>query len=156
VAKAASVAGTRFWPQLISAMTGTNDAEVSSALAAPINARLARAQDDGEVEFVRLGVVRVRRAARAVPPPRRWNGWPAAMGAEPAKAAVHAQVGHLVGDQTAIDVPERAGRTALAVGALDSAVNYLAAAVELAGDLMSATLLLELADAELAAGRRRR
>ena len=59
------------------------------------------------------------------------------MGAEPAKAAVHAQLGHLVGDQTAIDVLERAGRTALAVGALDGAVKYLAAAVELAGNLVA-------------------
>ena len=41
MAKAASVAGTRFWPQLVSAMTGTCHAEVSSALGALINAGLA-------------------------------------------------------------------------------------------------------------------
>ncbi len=76
-----------------------------------------------------------------------------AMGAEPAKAAVHAQLGRLVGDQTAIGVLERAGRTALAVGALDGAVKCLAAAVELAGHLAAPTLLLELAQAEVATGR---
>ena len=48
IAKAASVAGTRFWPQLVSAMTGTSHAEVSSALGALINAGLARANEDGE------------------------------------------------------------------------------------------------------------
>ena len=79
-----------------------------------------------------------------------------AMGAEPAKAAVHAQLGHLLGDQTAIDVLEMAGRTGLAAGALEGAVNYLATAVELAGDLVSPTLLLELAEAELATGRTER
>ena len=78
------------------------------------------------------------------------------MGAEPAKAAAHAQLGHLLGDQTAIHVLEMAGRTGLAVGALEGAVNYLATAVELAGDLVSPTLLLELAEAELATGRTER
>ena len=61
-----------------------------------------------------------------------------------------------MGDQTAIDVLERAGRTALAVGALDGAVNYLVAAVELAGHLAPATLLLELAEAQVATGRTER
>ena len=157
VAKAASVAGTRFWPQLVSAMTGTSDAEVSSALGALINAGLARAQDDGEVEFAHP--LFAQALYESVERPERSRLHAAAlrgllaMGAEPAKAAVHAQLGHLVGDQTAIDVLERAGRAALAAGALEGAVNYLAAAVELAGNLVAPTLLLELAEAELATGR---
>ena len=160
VAKAASVAGTRFWPQVVSAMTGASDAEVSSALGALINAGLARAKDDGEVEFAHP--LFAQALYESVERPERSRLHAAAlrgllaMGAEPAKAAVHAQLGHLVGDQTAIEVLERAGRTALAVGALDGAVKYLAAAVELAGNLVSPALLLELADAELAAGRRGR
>ena len=141
VAKAASVAGTRFWPQLVSAMTGASDAEVSSALGALINAGLARAKDDGEVEFAHP--LFAQALYESVERPERSRLHAAAlrgllaMGAEPAKAAVHAQLGHLVGDQTAIDVLERAGRTALAVGALDGAVKYLSAAVELAGNLVS-------------------
>ena len=75
------------------------------------------------------------------------------MGEDPAKAAAHALSGQLVGDQTAIEVLEVAGRGALAAGALDSAVKYLAAAVELAGHRAAPRLLLELAEADLATGR---
>ena len=113
MAKAASVAGTRFWPQLVSAMTGTSDAEVSSALGALINAGLARAQDDGEVEFAHP--LFAQALYESVERPERSRLHAAAlrgllaMGAEPAKAAVHAQLGHLVGDQTAIDVLESGG-----------------------------------------------
>ncbi len=160
VAKGASVAGTRFWPQLVSAMTGTSDAQVSSALGALINAGLARAQDDGQVEFAHP--LFAQALYESVERPERSRLHAAAlrgllaMGAEPAKAAVHAQLGHLMGDQTAIDVLEAAGRNAVAAGALDGAVNYLSAAVELAGNRVASGLLLELADAELAAGRRGR
>ena len=160
VAKAASVAGTRFWPQLVSAMTRIDDAEVSSALGALIDAGLARAQDDGEVEFAHPLFAQALYESVARPERSRLHAAAMrgllAMGAEPAKAAAHAQLGHLLGDQTAIDVLEMAGRTGLAAGALEGAVNYLATAVELAGDLVSPTLLLELAEAELATGRTER
>jgi DNA-binding CsgD family transcriptional regulator/tetratricopeptide (TPR) repeat protein len=160
VAKAASVAGTRFWPRLVAVMTGTSDAEVSAAVGALINAGLARAQDDGEVEFAHP--LFAQALYESVERPERSRLHAAAMrgllamGAEPAKAAVHAQSGHLVGDQTAIDALEAAGRTALAVGALDGAVNCLTTAVELAGNLVAPTLLLELAEAEVATGRTER
>ncbi len=160
VARAASVAGIRFWPQLVSAMTGTSDAKVSSALGALINTGLARAQDDGQVEFAHP--LFAQALYESVERPERSRLHAAAlhglldMGADPAQAAVHGQLGHLVGDQTAIEVLEAAGRNALAAGALDSAVKYLSTAVELAGNRAASGLLLELADAELAAGRRGR
>jgi hypothetical protein len=89
------------------------------------------ATDEGEVEFAHLLFAqflydsveqpeRSRLHAAALWGPRAISGT--------AKAAVHAHLGHLVGDQTAIDVLETAGGRAVAVGALDGAVDYLTTA----------------------------
>ena len=51
VAKAASVAGIRFWPRLVGAVAAVDDSTVSFALGALIRAGLAHAQPDGQVEF---------------------------------------------------------------------------------------------------------
>ncbi len=157
VARAASVAGPRFWPQVVSAMTGASDAEVSSALGVLISAGLACARDNGQVEFAHPLFAQALYDSLAPPERSRLHATALrgllAVGEDPAKAAVHALGGHLVGDQTAIETLERAGCAALASGAIDGAVKYLAAAVELAGELVTPGLLLELAEAELAAGR---
>jgi len=157
VARTASVAGIRFWPRLVSAMTGVGDAKVSSALGVLISAGLARAQADGQVEFAHP--LFAQALYESVEQPERSRLHAAAlrgllvMGEDPAKAAAHALSGHLMGDKTAIEVLGVAGRNALAAGALDSAVKYLAAAVELAGNRAAPRLLLELAEADLATGR---
>ena len=157
VAEAASVAGIRFRPRLVAAMTGADDAKVSSALWSLISAGLARAHGDGQVEFAHP--LFAQALYESVEQPDRSRLHAAAlrgllvMGEDPAKAAAHALSGQLVGDQTAIEVLEVAGRGALAAGALDSAVKYLAAAVELAGHRAAPRLLLELAEADLATGR---
>jgi tetratricopeptide (TPR) repeat protein len=59
----------------------------------------------------------------------------------------------LTGDQTAIAVLERAGRAALAAGALGSAAEHLQAAVRLAGDRAAPALCLALGEALLVGGR---
>src|SRR5207249_3536012 len=70
-----------------------------------------------------------------------------------AEAVEHAVRGDLVGDQAAIQVAERAGRAALAVGALDTAVEHFHAAVRLAGDRVTPALLLTLGDVLVIGGR---
>lgn len=156
VAKTASVAGVRFWPRLVSAMIGVDDAKVSPALGVLISAGLARPQPDGQIEFAHPLFAEALYDSVGQPERSRLHAAALrgllALGADPAKAAAHALSGHLVGDQMAIEVLHVAGRRALATGALDSAVKYLAAAVELAGNRAAPGLLLRLAEAALATG----
>src|SRR5262249_11915188 len=70
-----------------------------------------------------------------------------------AGAVEHAVRGGMVGDQAGIGVVERAGRAALALGALSTAAEHLRAAVRLAGSRASASLLLSLGDVLLVGGR---
>jgi tetratricopeptide (TPR) repeat protein len=72
-------------------------------------------------------------------------------GAE-AEAVAHAIRADLIGDQTAIAVVERAGRAALAAGALGTAVEHLRAAVRLAGDRAPPALSLALGESLVVGG----
>src|SRR5205823_6330342 len=71
---------------------------------------------------------------------------------EPAEAAEHAVKGQLVGDAQAIAVLQRAGRAALATGAVASAHQHLQWAVTLAGDGASPQLMTSLAETLLSTG----
>ena len=73
-------------------------------------------------------------------------------GADPSLAAAHARAGHLVGDRDAIAVLEAAGRAALLLGGLESAMVDFRAASDMAGTKASSQLLITLADTEAAAG----
>ena len=156
VAKAASVAGIRFWPRLVGAVAAVDDSTVSFALGALIRAGLAHAQPDGQVEFAHPLFAQALYESIEQPERSRLHGLAMrallAMGADPAQAAAHAISGHLVADHAAIEALEAAGRAALAMGALDGAVTFLSASVDLAGQLATAKLLLALAEAQLAAG----
>ena len=156
VAKAASVAGIRFWPRLVGAVAAVDDSTVSFALGALIRAGLAHAQPDGQVEFAHPLFAQALYESIEQPERSRLHGLAMrallAMGADPAQAAAHAISGHLLADHAAIEALEAAGRAALAMGALDGAVTFFSASVDLAGQLATAKLLLALAEAQLAAG----
>ena len=67
--------------------------------------------------------------------------------------AEHARAARLVGDPLAVEVCTRAGRAAMAQGALKAAAAHLNGAVELAGDAASGELLLDYASALALLGR---
>jgi DNA-binding CsgD family transcriptional regulator len=69
-----------------------------------------------------------------------------------AVAAEHATAARLIGDPLAVEVAARAGREALAQGALEAACGHLANAVELAGPDPAPRLLLDHAAALSASG----
>ena len=160
VAKAASVAGIRFWPALAGGVAEADWSEVTSALGALIRAGLARAQPDGQVEFAHPLFAQALYDSIEAPERSRLHALAMrallALGADPAQAATHAIAGRLVGDAVAVDTLQTAGRAALSNGALESAVKFFSAGVELAGYLADPRLLLSLAEAELAMGQRQR
>ena len=155
VARAASVLGTRFRPALAE-VAGLDERQAEAALSALCRSGLVRADTDTTAAFVHplfgqslyhdlAAPVRVRQHARAF-------SVLCAHGLE-AEAAEHAIRADLLGDPAAITVIERAGRAALATGALGTAVEHLRAAVRLAGDRASPALLLALGDGLQASGR---
>ncbi len=160
VVKAASVVGIRFWPQLAGAVAEVDEATVSFALGVLLRSGLARALPDGQVEFAHP--LFAQALYDGIDPPERSRLHAVAMrallalGADPALAAAHAIAGHLMGDDLAIETLDLAGRAALASGGLESAVGYLSAAVDLTGHRVKPQLLLDLAEAQLALGRRER
>lgn len=162
VAQAASVLGTRFRPALATRVAGLAERQAGPALEALCGSGLVRAETATTAEFVHpllcqslyhdvVAPVRVRLHARAF-------AVLCEHGLE-AEAVAHAIRGDLIGDQAAIGVIERAGRAALAVGALDTAAEHLHAAIRLAGERANPATLLALGEALVVgrpAGRPRR
>jgi tetratricopeptide (TPR) repeat protein len=155
-AQAASVIGTRFRPDIVAQVAQLADRTADAALDALNRSGLLQETEPGRMEFVHplfcqalyrgLGAgTRLRLHTRAFK-------ILAARGFE-SEAAVHARNAYLAGDQEAIGILERVGQIALRMGALASAASHLQTAVELAGDLAGAELLLELGEALLASGR---
>jgi DNA-binding CsgD family transcriptional regulator len=156
VARAASVLGTRFRPALATEVAGLEERQAEAALSALCRSGLVRAETDTTAAFAHplfgqslyhdlAAPVRVRQHARAF-------SVLCAHGLE-AEAVEHAIRADLLGDPAAITVIERAGRAALATGALGTAVEHLRAAVRLAGDRASPALLFALGDALQVSGR---
>jgi hypothetical protein len=157
VARAASVVGTRFSPRLAGAVAEVDETAASFALGALIRAGLATSHPDGLVEFAHPLFRQALYDTIEQPERSRLHALALrallAQGADPAQAAAHAMAGQLVGDALAIEALETAGRTALAGGALESALRLLSSAEGLAGHQAGPQLLLDLAEAELAAVR---
>jgi DNA-binding CsgD family transcriptional regulator len=158
-AQAASVLGTSFQPDVAAQLAMLNPAEADAALDALARTGLVRQGSGAEVHFVHplvrqalydelAGPVRTRLHARAF----------ALLNARGigARAAEHAVLAGLAGDPEAISVLERAGHSARRAGALEVAVTRFDEAVAMAGDLAGTGLLLERAEALLAAGHRQR
>lgn len=155
-ARAASVLGTRFVPEIAAQVAGLVGAEIDTALESLGRSGLIEEGPGPEAAFGHplfrqalyddLGAaVRARLHARAF-------AVFAARGMD-AAAAEHAIQANLTGDADAVAVLERAGRAARRSGALEMAVARLDAAVAMAAGRAGSELLLAQGEALLAAGR---
>lgn len=154
--RAGSVVGTTWRPDIACEIAEIDDAAVDAILAALVRSGLVVDVGEGQVRFAHPlfgqalyddlpSPVRQRLHARAFRAcrARRLDG----------EAAQHAERAALYGDEEAVELLERAGRTALAAGATVTAVRNLETAARFAGSLASTDLLVALADALAASGR---
>jgi DNA-binding CsgD family transcriptional regulator len=153
--QAAAVLGRRFRPEIAGQMAGLTAAGAAAAQEAFTTAGLGRLTTDGWAEFshelIRQAVYEVAAPARTMLHETAFRLL-AARGSSPAEAAGHAVAARLSGDPQAVDVLGRAGREALAVGAVAAARQHLQAAVDLAGPDAEAGLVFDLGRALAAAG----
>ncbi|MHB8325381.1 MAG: AAA family ATPase, partial [Candidatus Dormibacteria bacterium] len=156
-AQAAAIFGPQFRPGLVGPLAGLAEPDSTAALEALCAAGLLVGGAPGWAAFVHPlfaealaedapDLVRARLHAGAF-------RLLMAAGVDPSEAAGHAVAASLVGDPQAVAVLERAGRAALAQGALGAATAHLSHAVELAGAEPPAHLLLTLAEALVTQGR---
>ena len=158
-ARAASVLGTRFVPEVAALVAGLDGDQVDAALEPLVRSGLIVQGPGPEAGFIHplfrqalyddLGaVMRARLHARAfaVFAARGLDG----------SAAEHAIQANMAGDAEAVAVLERAGRAARRAGALDAAAARLDAAVQLAAGRASPRLLLAQGEALLAGGQPQR
>jgi tetratricopeptide (TPR) repeat protein len=152
--RAASVLGVRFSPDVAAEVAGLSEIEADRAVEALSRSSLIEQAASGGVRFVHPlfaqalyddlpRPVRSRLHARSFEVLAR-------RGAD-AEAAEHALRAGLR-DAEVVTALGRAGRAALAVGALETAAAQLTAAVELAGDRVETTLLLAQGAALLGSG----
>ena len=155
LARAASVLGSRFRPELAIALAREDEEEATLALDALSRSGFVRHVGTGTAEFTHL---LFRQALYDDLPPlvrEDLHGRAFRLLLErelDAEAAEHAVLGNLLGDPDAIEVLERAGRVALGTGAVATAIERLEAAVRLAGAHAGPALLLLLGEARLAEG----
>ena len=155
LARAASVLGTKFRTELAVALAREDEEEATLALDALSRSGLIRHVGDGTAEFTHL-LFRQALYDDLAPLVRgdlhgRAFRLLSARDME-AEAAEHALWGNLFGDSDAVDVLERAGRSALAGGAVSTAIERLEGAIRLAGGRAEPRTLLLLAEAHLAEG----
>jgi len=155
-ARAASIFGTRFEPGLVVEVAGMEQADADEALDALCSGGLVRTATGGSAEFVHplfrqalyddlSEPVRVRRHAQAFRTIM-------AHGLGSSLAAEHALRGRLIGDAEAVAALEEAGRAAMSAGAIEVSREHAGAAVELAGNKASESLLAFRAETLLASG----
>ncbi|HSS93347.1 MAG TPA: AAA family ATPase [Candidatus Dormibacteraeota bacterium] len=155
-AHAASVFGIEFRPVLAARVAGLDEREATEALAVLVDTGLVRPGQAGWAQFTHPLFQQALYEDMSSPVRERWHAAAfrhlMAHGVEPGEAADHAVSGQLVGDPQAIAVLQRAGRAALADGAVATARQRLQAAVTLAGDSPSPQLLTGLAETLLSTG----
>jgi DNA-binding CsgD family transcriptional regulator/tetratricopeptide (TPR) repeat protein len=154
---AASILGVRFRPSLAGALAGLDGAQAQAAHARLVRARLLEDLGGGGAAFVHP--LFAQALLESQPPSERERRHGEAFrllldrGEEDAMAAEHAVAARLLGDPLAVEVCARAGRAALAQGALQATSVHLGNAVELAGEAAGDDLLLGYASALGARGR---
>ena len=155
-AHAASVFGIEFRPVLAARVAGLSDAEANDALSVLVDTGLVRPGQAGWAQFTHPLFRQALYEDMAPPVRERWHAAAfrhlLAHGAEAGEAAEHAVSGQLRGDVEAIAVLQRAGRAAMADGAVATARHRLQSAVTLAGDSPSSQLLIGLAETLLSTG----
>jgi DNA-binding CsgD family transcriptional regulator len=155
LAKAATVMGLRFRVDIASVAAQLSEDEIDGAIESLCLSGLVRATTTNVAEFVHP--LFWQALYEDLEPPLRARLHArvftslATRGLE-AEAVEHAIRAELAGNTDAIVVLERAGRAALAAGALSTAVNNLKAAVRFAGGRADPSLLRALGDALLAGG----
>jgi len=155
-AHAAAVFGVEFRPPLVREVAGLSEAAATQALDGLVETGLVRPAKPGWAAFTHPLFQQALYDDIAMPTRERMHATGfrqlVAFSADPAEAAEHAVKGQLVGDPDAIAVLQRAGRAALATGAVASAHQHLQSAVTLAGDRASPQLLTGLAETLLSTG----
>jgi DNA-binding CsgD family transcriptional regulator len=153
--RAAAVLGRRFRPEVAAQVAGLAGGEAAAAQEAFTAAGLGGMAADGWAEFshelVRQAIYELAAPVRARLHEAAFRAL-AARGASAAEAAGHAVAARLEGDDDAVAVVARAGREALAAGAVAAARRHLQAAVDLAGTAAPAELVFDLGRALIAAG----
>jgi len=153
--RAAAVLGRRFRPDVAARVAGLLADDAVAAQDAFAAGGLGRPAADGWAEFSHE---LIRHAIYELAAPVRFRLHEtafrvlAARGASPAEAAGHAVAAHLAGDAEAVEVAGRAGREALAAGAVGAARRHLQAAVDLAGSDPPDGVVFDLGRALIAAG----
>lgn len=155
-ARAASVLGTRFRPAVATALAGVHERQTEVALSALCRSGLVHAESATMAAFVHPLFGQSLYDDLAVPVRARLHARAFTVLCEhglEAEAVEHAIRADLVGDQAAIRVVERAGRAAMAAGALDTAAEHFRTAIRLAGDRATPALSLALGEALVVGGR---
>jgi len=153
--RAAAVLGRRFQPEVAAQVAGIATADAAAAQEAFAASGLGRDEARGWAEF---GHELIRQAIYELAAPVRARLHEsafrvlAARGDNPGEAAGHAVAARLAGDPQAVAVAARAGRQALAVGAVGAARRHLEAATELAGPAAPPGLVFDLGRALIASG----
>src|SRR4051794_32186638 len=156
LARAGSVLGTSFRPGLASEVADVAEHTLDDTFESLFRGGLVEEAEDGALRFAHPlfgqalyedmpASARQRLHARAFDALER-RGFDAA-------ASEHALRAHLVGDARAVASLERAGRAALAAGALASATRALEGAVQFGGDRPALDLALVYCEALTATGR---
>ena len=153
--RAAAVLGRRFRPEVAAQVAGLAAADAAAAQEAFAASGLGRDGADGGAEFshelIRQAIYELAAPVRARLHETAFRVL-AARGDNPGEAAGHAVAARLAGDPQAVTVAARAGREALAAGAVGAARRHLEAAVDLAGPAAPAELVFDLGRALIASG----
>lgn len=155
--QAASILGVRFRSELAAGLAGLDGDIAAEAHRSFVRAGLLEDLGGGMAAFVHPLFAQALFESQA--PSERERGHARAFqllveaGSSDALAAEHAIAARLIGDPLALEVAARAGRAALAEGALAAAVGHLGHAVELAGDDVPAQVLVDYAAALSATAR---
>ena len=155
-ARAASVLSSRFRPVLVAELAGQSEREAAASLQHLCEAGLVRSSGDGKAEFVHP---LVRQALYEDISPLVRQGLHASAcrllrerGAEAEELLSQALFADLSGDASAASMLAAAGERALAAGAVATAAQHLARAVEISSTTVPPGLRLQLSQAWLATG----
>ncbi len=155
-ARAASVLGTRFRPDVAAEVAGLEDEAIDAAFESLCRTGLVVDADGGAMCFAHPLFARALYDDLAAPVRRRTHARCfaslAGRGLE-GEAAEHALRAELAGDERAVAVLERVGRAALAGGAVAVAASRLESAMRLAGDGATSELTLAYIEALTSIGR---
>ncbi|HEX4107632.1 MAG TPA: AAA family ATPase [Solirubrobacteraceae bacterium] len=155
-AQAAAVVGGRARLGLLEAVAAVPEEEFVAGLDALVQAGVVHVAEDGRIELVHdlVGSAIYEDIAPAHRARLHRRAFDYHVGREDAaQAGPHAMPAGLTGDASAIDILLRAGRLAIAAGAVETGLAHISGAVELGSPEPDDELLLEYGDALFLTGR---